>query len=270
MTYVYNKNYLSTYNYSNKDYQDYINEILKDTEIEYNLNSYGFRTKDFKKINPKDHTILYSGCSVTFGGFLPENHVWTYILTEKIKENNFFNNIVDYNLAFNAASIHAIVKNIFSFIELYGKPNSIFLCLPASTRDIYYDLNKKKFINAIKINHKDDDLKITKDTPKVVVDYSKNTIKENTLLQAITLMSMLEHYCHETNINLIWSTWNKNDEKIYNNSGFKNFIKINKMLNNKNNQNYKYMDIAKDGYHFGAAWHINTAEHYLQALQNML
>lgn len=253
---IYSKNYLGTFQY-HKLYKESYLESINQTEILYNLNSLGFRTDEFKKIT--NDTILYSGCSVTFGGELPEDHIWPYILNENIN-----NKYPSYNLAYNAASIHAIIKNIFSFINNYGKPKFIMLCLPQYTRDIYYDNTLNGFINAIKYK------KINYNLPDSLKNFSINRSDEDLLLHSITLISILEQYCNDTDIKLIWSTWFKDDEKIYKECGFNNFIEIDSIIKTNNGKKYKYFDIARDGDHFGASWHINTAEHFLNALKPFL
>ena len=119
---------------------------IKGPRIQYKINKDGFRSKHFATLKKENFNILYGGCSWTFGEGLPEEMTWTYQVTQGIK-NKINKNVIDYNLGFMAFSIDLIIKNVMSFIRLYGKPDVIFLCFPDVGRKIKYMDNSYEIFN---------------------------------------------------------------------------------------------------------------------------
>lgn len=241
----YLKNYLGHYSFPalKDDFKS------TDTTTIYINNSFGFRTKEFKKFNNSNINILYSGCSYTYGQGLPEEYIWTTQLTNKIKEN-IKKEIVDYNIAYCGSSIHSIIRGIFSFINQYGNPDYLFIMFPTFSRDLYYAEEHKGFMNSLIYNGG------SYSTTKSLHRYNEEFIPENKMFLSTTLLFMLEKYCEASGISLFWSTWNENDQLVYESLDFNNFIKTEgKDLDRPINiNNLPYWDYAEDGEHPGTYW----------------
>ena len=57
----------------------------KGPKFQYRLNSNGFRSDHFKKLDTSNINILFAGCSFTFGEGLPEEYTWPRLLENNIK-----------------------------------------------------------------------------------------------------------------------------------------------------------------------------------------
>lgn len=231
-------------------------------EIVYHLNSFGFRSQEILKLNNENLNILISGCSNTWGDGVFFDDMWSnqlkYLFVSKNKKIN-----ID-NISYPGASIHACIRNIMAFIENYGKPDYIFICFPSLSRNLYFSNEKNKIINCFVFDN------YLMEPVKTQKEYNKSYIHENSILLATTLIYMLEEVCRANQINLIWSTWDKKDEELFNTFNFNNFVSI-LNLNNidvKNNSNSFYWDLAKDGVHFGAKWHKQIANFYAKYIKN--
>jgi hypothetical protein len=115
--------------------------------VEYKINSDGFRTEHFEDSTDKD-IILATGCSFTFGLGLPEKYTWPKLLEAELNKDADLFKL--YNLGFPGHGYFIIIKNIFSFIKKYGKPKAIFIVFPNINRDVYFSKIRKKVLNAFK------------------------------------------------------------------------------------------------------------------------
>jgi hypothetical protein len=107
----------------------------KDAPDSFRVNSLLFRSDEFVKNHDGKH-ILFSGCSNTYGFSLYNHEIWPWILYNKIKEKEKLSGY--YNLAIPGTGVFEIVSNIFKYINLYQKPDVIFINLPHAAR--FYSL----------------------------------------------------------------------------------------------------------------------------------
>jgi hypothetical protein len=111
-------------------------EILKENgysyEGFYKLNKYGFRSEEFTSSHEGRH-VVFAGCSYTYGDSVFLEDSWTYKLyldiAKKEKLSGYF------NLGNPGSSTKESVDKIFSYIELFGNPDVIFLLMPSAERD---------------------------------------------------------------------------------------------------------------------------------------
>jgi len=238
--------------------------------IEYNFNKDGFRTENFKNIDNKKINILTAGCSNTFGQSMPEKYLWSNIL-----KNNFNkDNIQLYNLGISGLDTARIISNCYNFINIYGKPDYLFLLLPPIQRSLV--LNKNKEMH-------------TRQEPLFVRnmdDFVKNMFKNKSKLPIFLYNNLihlvnLETFCSINNIKLIWHSWDSNAQAIYQNCSFKNNIsneevynEIQNIINLYKKENNEILfnplwEFAEDNDHQGLKWHTawanvfyKKAEHY--------
>lgn len=182
--------------------------------FEYQINSQGFRGKDFNEFNKNSINILFGGCSQTLAVGLPEKNTWYKKLVEKVETLHSGKNVDFYNVSVNGSSIELIVKNVTAFIKSGKVPNYIFLLLPESSRVMSFDEKQKTF-----------DLYL----PNAFFDkekeyYSKKYIHENKLLINFILISLLEELCSAYKIKLVWTTWEYSEKQIYIDAEFNNFF----------------------------------------------
>lgn len=205
-------------------------------------NSDNFRCEEFKK-NHKDTHILFSGCSVTYGLGLLEDEIWAKKLYNKIKQeipvSGFF------NLGITGTGICDIVANIFKYIDNFGKPDLIFICIPSMHRRYFWneitDRNNEKNIYhyVYQPNEKDEFLPIIE-------------------VHSFHYLMFLEMFCKSNNIKLYYFSYNKYFPKME----LERFFKIDQeLLKEKvteyctNNPNNKNAITARDKKHFGEAYH---------------
>lgn len=245
--------------------------VVDGPPVFYRINGHGFRSKHFDNFDNDKTTILFSGCSWTFGEGLPEEYIWPRLVSNKFSESG--NETDFYNLGYMGQSIHHIIKNVYSFIRKYGKPKYLMLCFPDIQRNIYYSPKQeeyiKAYVNTSFIGSKDKDRE----------RYTKNYQAEDNLLLATTLIFGLEDFCEEAGIKLIWTTWNNTDYDTYKNLGFKNlmdpdtsFIPANPSYRKSNSpyypnsDNLPYWEEARDGAHPGTCWtHFISDKFYKEA-----
>ena len=239
----------------------------KNSNLTYKLNNFLFRSRHFEKLNSNNTNILFSGCSQTFGEGLPEKYMWTNLLMEKIKEKNILNNVLDYNLAVPGESIDSCIKNLIGFIEEYGKPNYIFLCLPDLGRSIFYSEKYKEY--NIFYMHPGFFYINDPQKRKMMQEYKyENNIQRHSLT-----IKLFESYCKEAGIDLFWTTWDTEDAKLYNQLDFDNFFYFKELdmniLNKKENINgYEFWEVAADKNHFGSSWTSYLSEQFFEVIND--
>lgn len=242
--------------------------IEEEVPFNYVLNKMGFRSKNFEKFNNENHNILFSGCSFTFGQGLPEDLIWTKMLEKKI--SNFIDNkkINSYNLGIPGSSIQLIIKNIFSFINVYGKPDEIFVLLPEASRAFNYDYNNNTYRNFI---YRKEFLFENKNHP--IKKYMESFVYENNLFYSTQLIQALEIFCNNLNINLIWSTWINPEGSLFEKLNFKNFVYLPKQMSEymnhpeeqiiklrENEFNLPYWQHARDLQHPGSCFSTEVSD----------
>lgn len=225
----------------------------------FRLNEHGFRCDNFTKDHNGEH-ILFSGCSITFGGGLLEEDIWAKKVFNRIKENKKVSGY--YNLALPGISIFEIVSNVFKYIDNFGDPNYIFICLPNIQR-----------------RYASKEVSSGKNNPVFHSVYKDNEIDEFTdviQLHVFQYLIFLEIYCKKNNIKLYYFSWNKylpemelerlflikNIEYLLHDQNVKKYIHDN--IENKN------LLIAMDNEHFGnlyhEIWYREIYDYYLKEL----
>ena len=222
----------------------------------------------FKELDNKKINILCSGCSFTFGEGLPEEAIWPTILSKKIKF--LYNQDVDvYNLGYPGHSIDSIIKNVLSFIKLYGKPNYLFICFPSISRYITFEKENLNFPYKVfhpnLINMKN---KISKFAEKELKNYKE----ENNIFNHFLLIHLIEEYCLSNDIKLMWTTWETEESFMYEQIDFNNYIlaevDYKKTFVNKNIENLPYWKIAEDGGHPGSSWNFYLSNIFEKEIKN--
>jgi hypothetical protein len=226
----------------------------------YSLNNLGFRTKNFKEYNSNSTKILFAGCSNTYGEALPIDFIWPTLLKNKMY--SVYDDLDDYNIAYPAASIHSIIRNIIFFIKEFGKPDYLFVMFPVMSRDLSYSSKNNDFVNGLIWNEY---LSCDKTTQQ---KFNLSYIEEDSILLSTTFLYMLEEFCKNSNIKLVWSTWKERDQDLFKDLNFKNFILLNIKDNSINTNELPYWDIAQDGYHPGTSWSTQVADTYFDWVIN--
>jgi hypothetical protein len=145
----------------------------------YDTNANGFRCDDFDTMDFTKKSIIYLGCSHTFGVGLPEEHSWPTITHNKLqKENNTIYNYINLGVAGAGADYY------LHFLPYFAKfnPEIIISCNPEITR-----MNAIKKLNEGNI--------ITHLAPFSVLDkfHIKTTNKKLTAKEIMYRNSILEH-----------------------------------------------------------------------------
>lgn len=262
------------------DKEDYIHckvfsdQILIDEyEFSYKLNKMGFRSNHFDTLNPNNTNILYSGCSITFGEGLPDEFTWTTMLTNKI--NNIRNNVVAYNLGFLGHSVYSIIRNLFAFINEYGKPEFIFICFPNISRTLKYDKNLDKYLNVFNSSPED-----YKNVSKTIIEHSKTYDHSNGWVLASDMIRFFEIYCKSIGVKLFWTTWHVLEIKTFEQLDYDNLVTYNleyplwavkhnqsKREFPENKNNYPYWKIARDNSHPGTCWTTFQSNLFFEAVR---
>jgi hypothetical protein len=257
----------------------YETSLTSGEAFEYQINSQGFRGKDFSEFNDNNINILFGGCSQTLGVGLPEKNTWYSKLSNKIKLLHEGRDVDFYNVGVNGGGIDLTIKNVIAFIRSGKIPDYLFLFLPESSRTICFEEKTKKFQPYLLTNPRDED----KDY------YSNKYIHENKLLTNFMLLSMLEEICKFSGIKLLWTTWWLDDNSLYSNSSFNNFFAMSKELpyhvvlekegnefnvayfneEFENNDNESYWHVARDGSHYGSAASNFIAESFMKELNRV-
>jgi hypothetical protein len=241
--------------------------VVPGPEVMYKINMDGYRTKHFTLFDNSKDTILFAGCSWTFGEGLPLGYTWPHLVSQNFEDADH------YNIGYMGMSINHIIKNVYSFIRSYGKPKYLFICFPDIGRNLYYSENLQSYIKAYPntsfIGGKD------KDRERYTLEHQS----ENNLLLATTQISALEDYCMEAGINLVWTTWVYSDYAIYKDLEFKflmdpdtSFVQSNPSYNKSktpyypNIDNLPYWEEAKDGAHPGTAWNRHISKKFIEAI----
>ena len=243
---------------------DPVTESIINGKINKDINSFGYRCDEFINLHDKKH-IVFAGCSVTWGIGLNLNEIWSYKIYEKI--NNQYGCSGYFNLAFPGSSIQTQIISLFKYFKKFGNPDVVFINFPDIYRYYNYSIKNNKIIDAL-------------------YDYNSEKILS---LISYQYYFMLDEYCRTNKIKLFSFTWFKKDLEIDGESltgnglekhpfdNFNFFYKINENdLYNyvfdkiKNNKDNKYMEFARDGEHYGIAYHDYWADFiynkYLESL----
>lgn len=237
----------------------------------YKINSNGFRSIHFEKINKEKISVLTAGCSQTFGHCLPNELRWSTMLTSKIDQVN----MQHFDLSSLGASIELIVKNILSFIRNYGSPNYIFINFPDMYRGFRFDEKYLMYRNVF-ANEKT----FTKPDLESSKKFTLGFTDQDGYMNAVTNILALEDFCAAKEIKLFWSSWSQRLLKIGSTLNFRNFVLYSsefpdrwdeKHKNTKipdNINNLEYWRSAHDEQHFGSFWNLSVSNMFLEALKN--
>jgi hypothetical protein len=195
---------------------------LVDKNNDYKINELGLRGK----LN-KNSEILAVGCSYTFGVGLPQEGVWTSILSEQINKDIL-------NLGIPGSTIRKICESTIKHVSKHGKPKTIFALFPGFFRgmliedtdfysssrniepkkqhkiekqisfqsDIYYDRNKRY------IYFKNIDQPQFLKSKEQNIRYMENVFSPHQLISdSIDSISVLQDFCYSHGIDFYWSTW---------------------------------------------------------------
>lgn len=257
----------------------YKNKYLKDTslpgpDIDYKLNRHFFRTENFEKIDNEFINILVAGCSWTFGQGVANEHIWHSFLSKRI-EMETGKKVKVHNLGVMGGSTHLAIKNVISFINLYGKPDYVFLLLPGWTRDIRFLGEKQEPINVsihMPINKDKDQRKVI----ELFVERHDDFAALNTF---VTSMQLLELFLNSANINFVWTSTNLlNQKAVGKRFEFSNYREVDHVFDKAvsllqpisdvsvypNTEGLDYWALSKDGSHPGVAFHHDLARIFFE------
>ena len=188
----------------------------------YKINSKFYRGEEFIN-NPE---IIVSGCSFTYGSGLPDQYIWSNILSGLMNKKNI-------NLGLPGKSVTSIINNLYSYFREYGHPEYVFCLFPSFTR-FEMPINKKSVIS--KRNVSDDvhnsspiiedidldgggyvqDIILNDEILSKRPKYSKSPhIIEDIITMDLTYWSSIksilafEQYCQVAEIKFVWTTWGR-------------------------------------------------------------
>jgi len=247
--------------------------ILKDhtvpgEDIEYKLNEDFFRSETFKKLDPSFINIVVAGCSWTFGQGVPATHTWHALLGKHI-ENKLGKPVKVHNLGIMGGSSHLAIKNVISFIELYGKPDYVFFAFPGWYRDIGFNKIGTFAMNVSTAMPSNKD----KDEQEVIKNFVNRFDELSSKNAFFTQIHLTELYLNSAGINFRWIMTSLNGEDLSEAFGFSNQVVINHTFlpntarrsptsdleKHPNVDGLEYWQLAKDGFHPGIAWHDDAA-----------
>jgi len=176
-----------------------------DEENIYNINELGLRGFNYQ--NPE---IIAAGCSITYGVGIPEEYTWPMFLSKKL-------NIKILNFGINGYSISLICQKIMEYCYFNNYfPKNIFCFFPSFFRTFNISpMENKKLTNNLLINSINplviDDKEFIWHFDNNNFEYEEkiNSSIHNTIFNSINSIFILEKFCIDHNINLVWTTWNK-------------------------------------------------------------
>jgi hypothetical protein len=203
---------------------------------EKEINSYGFRSEEFKNAHRGKH-ILFSGCSVTSGVGLLQEEMWAKKTYNKILEKEKCSGY--FNIGIGASGLCDQVSNMFKYFNIYGNPDIIFFMIPDGGRFYHYEESSDQ------ISH------------SFIEDEYKNFI----FFLYTQYYLMLESYCKSNNIKLFSFSYVSKTQKYFEKK-FKTFYSIDfKDMTDfvfnyaENNRGTNYLTKARDDMHYGVAYH---------------
>jgi hypothetical protein len=225
-------------------------KIIDDNSISYKYNNYGFRSDDFENNLIKDS--LFAGCCVTHGDALPYDKVWSKIFYDKQLKYDGYSKY--HNISRSGGSIETIVFDTLQYCKTFGNPENIFLLFPHFHRHMTCKnhIEGKRFF--VQKTLENDDL--------------KDGTLEDLVIKHMYFIKIIEDYCQKNNINLFYSSWHKETDYILNelssNRGhiFLNYDSKNVLESKKKLMFEQYGRRARDGFHFGIAFHEYVADFF--------
>lgn len=252
----------------------WIKNSLFNKEIEYKLNNNAHRCDDFKQILQGENSILFAGCSTTFGQGIPLEMSWPKILFNKLQP--IINAKDFYSISFPGGSSFKIISNIFKFCDVYGIPKYIFVLLPDYMRQDKYNYinHDSSSSNSPKHSSEAKEIMDKKNIHSTNSQLLKDRIDsgssdEEGFYVMYTMMNILKTFCKTNGIKLYMSSWdwmsNKrflqlNIDRYYGSKYDEAQPYYDDMLRNSDIMKEKYLDMARDGMHPGKLVHSYTAD----------
>lgn len=162
-----------------------------------NINSYGYRSDEFKKNHEGKH-VLFAGCSYTWGLGLYKKEIWASMVYEKISSEEKCSGY--FNLGTPGTCVTNQVYDIFQYCNKFGNPDVIFYCMPGLDRG--FDPKSIPEINTISFPPFHPNAELMK-TEKGKYLYS---IYFSEMINHISYFSLYQ-YCKSNNIKLYSFTW---------------------------------------------------------------
>ena len=228
----------------------------------YSFNSGGFRSDEFIPLSKDIPSLLFAGCSLTFGFGVELEKTYAYRiykhLAEKGEASGFF------NIAVPGYSSIMSILSIFDYIDIYGDPDTIVLLMPQLERDAAFFLDDYQFEIDYK-NNRPQELQISDFDKFLPVFYR--------------IYKTLYFYCKKNNIRLVSSHWHETDMVLHGERDIEDYNRysIGYLLHQKfgdsyhrlldeefstnmfdyhvNNINEKNVIMGDDNDHPGNAWH---------------
>lgn len=119
-----------------KDYTQNVKEqnkewIYNHKKISYTINSYGYRTKEFKEIDWKNSVVIF-GCSFVFGEGVNDNETISSYLEDILQ-------CPVVNMGVGGSSNQLIFHNSIAILEKFSPPKRIIFCWTSLLRYLRYN-----------------------------------------------------------------------------------------------------------------------------------
>lgn len=179
--------------------------------VDYPLNSDKFRSIEFSKKPP----ILTLGCSITFGVGLPQNAMWSSIISK-------YTNKEVATIAIPGTGIETIVSAAFDIMNFYDyKPEYILGLFPNLERVRYLDFSINDMLcNGNSLYNSSIQFKLGKTMLSDILPV------EYVFYKNMSYIKMLEEFCNHSGIKLIWTCWDSKKPDVFK-KHFKNYIEDN-------------------------------------------
>jgi hypothetical protein len=183
----------------------------------YRLNSNGYRSPEFVE----DPEIIYSGCSQTYGIGLPEEYMWSNIMSKTLGVSNYV------NLSQPGQSIQGAVNGLMNYFLLYGDPKKLYVLFPDMLRYVspYNSEINTPWVGGTKKNgmHPHSGVETVHLRNRYSIpNYSKRphnqydiTPIELPIYLSITAIQHLIQYCTARGIDLTWGTWDTDTHRTF-------------------------------------------------------
>lgn len=236
-------------------------EIVSKSDVKYPMNNYCHISDDFLPLDTTKTNILFAGCSVTAGEYMPYGYAWPHHVYEYLKEKNI-NLGPKQILGFPGGNAEKIISNVFKYVKTFGKPDYILLMLPDMYRlyTAYEDMFRPE---------------ITYASDSVVDD---STFPFQGMYNYQMAYRNLEIFCSLLKIKLITTSWEKCANAEMERLKFETYLPlketsagatVEKMSNSKySNFKKEYYVYGSDNLHPGLMSHVNYADHFIERLEN--
>jgi hypothetical protein len=177
----------------------------------------GYRSREFEE----NSDILFLGCSLTYGQGLPEEYIWSSVLSKKL-------NLSSSNLGARGDSIMGQVSKAFYYFEKFGNPKIVIGLFPFCRINTPYTKGKMETKNVFKRTQfeRHDYLPMVEYSEiydsfipygKAPYDPQHILTEEFVFFYENIFIDMLRQYCISNNIKFFWSSWDPIYQKnIYN------------------------------------------------------